>query len=130
MKRLSAVLFLVCIGLFSCKKTNEEKCAFVPDAKNISVIVKIENFEDSVASIATKKQLANFLTRHPALRDHFFGRESYPSDSIFINELYRRFTSPSIDTLLIETHRVFGNLKTWLGGTHHSAGEACAYWPA
>ena len=110
MKRLSGALFLVLMGLFSCKKSNEEKCAFVPDTKNISLEIKIETFEDSVASFTTKKQVINFLAHHPPLRDHFFGRESYPSDSIFINELYRRFTSPSIDTLLMETHRVFGDL--------------------
>src|SRR6185436_8465399 len=34
---------------------------------------------------------------------------AYPSDSAFINELFARFSHPSIDTLLTETHRVFGN---------------------
>jgi hypothetical protein len=108
MKRLSGTLVLVLIGLFSCKKDREEKCAFVPDIK--SVALQIEPLEDSISSIKSKTQLVNFLTHHPVLRDHFFGRTGYPSDSIFINELYRRFTDPHIDTLLMETHSVFGDL--------------------
>jgi len=109
MKRLSCVLVLM--GLFSCKKDKEEQCAFVPDTKRIAIDLQIESLEDSVSSITTKTQLVNFLTHHPVLRDHFFGRAGYPGDSIFINELYHRFTSPHLDTLLMETHRVFGDLS-------------------
>jgi hypothetical protein len=39
----------------------------------------------------------------------FFHHQDYPNDSIFINELYQRFTSPSFDTLLMETKKVFGD---------------------
>jgi hypothetical protein len=62
-----------------------------------------------MTTFSTRKQLSSFLTRHPVLRDQFFGRANYPSDSVFINELFRRFTNPHFDTLLMETHRVFGD---------------------
>ncbi len=110
MKRLPSFLLLALVGLISCKKDNEEKCVFVPDTKGLSIDLKIESLEDSLPAIISKTQLVNFLTHHPALRDHFFGRAGYPNDSVFINELYNRFTNPHIDTLLMETHRVFGDL--------------------
>jgi hypothetical protein len=88
---------LLLIVLFACD-SNEKK-----------IEVKFQSLEDSLASINTKNQLVGFLTRHPELRDSFFGREAYPDDSVFINELFNRFSHPAIDTLVMETHRVFGN---------------------
>lgn len=112
MKKLSFAAVLVLMSLFGCeKKDKEEQCAFVPDTKHITVDLRIERLEDSVASINTKTQLVNFLKHHPVLRDHFFRRAGYPGDSIFINELYHRLTNPAIDTLLMETNRVFGDLS-------------------
>lgn len=97
--------------LISCKKDKEEQCAFIPNKKGIAVNVKIESLEDSLPSITSKQQLVDFFGRHPVIRDSFFGRNQYPNDSVFINELYNRFTNPHIDTLLLETHRVFGDLS-------------------
>jgi hypothetical protein len=109
MKRFALVFFCVCAGLSGCKKDREEKCAFVPDVSRVPIDLKIESLEDSLPSISTKTQLVTFLTHHPELRDHFFGRSRYPDDSVFINELFRRFTNLSMDTLLLETHNVFDN---------------------
>jgi hypothetical protein len=53
--------------------------------------------------------LVKFLTRHPILRDQIFRRDEFPNDSVFINELYARFTNQHIDTLLSEVNRVFGD---------------------
>ncbi len=109
MKRF--VTAILCVGacLSACKNDREEKCAFVPDAKGVPIDLKVEPLEDSLPSITTKTQLVAFLTHHPNLRDHFFGRSRYPNDSIFINELYRRFTNLAMDTLAMEAHHVFGN---------------------
>jgi len=57
----------------------------------------------------TKQDLVRFFSHHVALRDVFFGRKNYPNDSVFINTLFRRFTNPAMDTLLTETHHVFGD---------------------
>ena len=94
--------------LFSCGQSAEEKCVVSQESK---VELKFQSFEDSIPSIQTKKQLVSFLTRHPELRDIFFGRGNYPSDSVFINSLYNKFTHPGFDTLLIETKKVFGDLS-------------------
>jgi hypothetical protein len=107
--RSLTVFLCVWAGLSGCKKDSEEKCAFVPDTKSIPIDLKFESLEDSLPSITNKAQLVAFLTHHPHLRDHFFGRSRYPNDSIFINELYHRFTNLAMDTLLREVHNVFGN---------------------
>src|SRR5258706_12333180 len=109
MKRFVTVFLCISAGLCSCKKDFEKKCAFVPDTKGIAIDLKIESLEDSLPNVTSKIQLVAFLTHHPDLRDHFFGRSRYPNDSVFINELFHRFTNLSMDTLLSETHNVFGD---------------------
>jgi hypothetical protein len=103
----SVLFFVIVIAmLISCEPTSEEKCVVSPDIK---VELNFKSYEDSIPSIQTKKQLVGFLTRHPELRDIFFGRGSYPLDSTFINQLFKKFTHPAFDTLLIEIKNVFGD---------------------
>lgn len=111
MKKIVAVLLLASAGLSSCENDTEEKCAFIPDTQPAEADVMIESLEAQLPAIQTKKELVDFFSNHPAIRDHFFSREGYPNDSAFINILYNRFTSPHIDTLLMETQSVFGDLS-------------------
>jgi hypothetical protein len=103
------VFIAVVLALGSCSNEPEERCAFVPNTENISVELRWESLENQLPSITTKKELVDFLGSHPTMRDAFFNRSSYPDDSVFINELYHRFTNPHIDTLLEETKNVFGD---------------------
>jgi hypothetical protein len=100
---------MILLGMIACNSDRTEKCAFVPDTKNISIDLQWEPLEDSLPSFTTKEQLTGFLTRHPAIRELFLGREEYPSDTAFINDRFRKFSNPHIDTLLMETHRIFGD---------------------
>jgi len=100
---------LVVLLLFSCDPDGEKGCAFIPETESIKPNLVFESLEDSLPAITTKAQIVNFLTRHPDTRDFFFNRQAYPDDSVFVNRLYSRFSNPHIDTLLLETHRVFGN---------------------
>ncbi len=100
---------LVWLLLISCVDEKKDECASAPDTSAIGITLNFQSLEDSLPSITSKGELVSFLTRYPEIRDHFFQRPQYPSDSAFINELYRRFTNPHLDTLLQETHRVFGN---------------------
>lgn len=99
---------LLAFAIFSCKE-DRESCAFQPDVNNIAVSIQWSSLEDSIAGIRSKPELVNLLTRHPHLRDVMLNRPGYPSDSVFINELYARFTNPHIDTLATEVRRVFGD---------------------
>lgn len=99
------ILFLT----VSCSTGEEEKCAFIPDTSSVILDLRFESLEDSLPAVTSKDQIAHFMTRHPDTRDFVFSRSAYPNDSVFINRLYSRFTNPHLDTLLQETHRVFGN---------------------
>jgi hypothetical protein len=105
-----SLLTAICVLLLTaCGGSGGEKCAFIPEISSVRIDLTFESLEDSLPVISNKSQLVGFFTRHPEMRDLFFNRQTYPSDSAFINELFKRFTNPHIDTLLIETHRVFGN---------------------
>lgn len=112
--RLRSILVLVAFAIYSCKE-DRESCAFQPDTSKHVVDVRWESLVDPIAGISSKTELVALLTKHPLLRDVMLNRPGYPSDSVFINELYARFTNPHIDTLVMEVHRVFGDereLKT------------------
>lgn len=109
MKNSVVYLFILVLVAAACNSDRTEKCAFVPDTENIAIDLKWESLEDSLPSFTTKEELTGFLTRHPAIREFFLGREEYPNDTTFINDRFRKFTNPHIDTLLMETHRVFGD---------------------
>jgi hypothetical protein len=102
------LLLLVSGVLFASCKRDGEKCAFQPPVST-SIEVNFQSLEDSLFTFATKQELVDFFSRHVALRDVFFNRHGYPTDSAFINQLYQRFRNPSFDTLRMETKRVFGN---------------------
>ncbi len=108
-RRILFSLLVVVLGLAGCDNDKTAKCAFVPDIKNIKIDLQWESLEDSLPAITTKEQLSGFLQRHPHIRDIFLSAGEYPSDTAFINDRFRKFTNPHIDTLLTETHRVFEN---------------------
>jgi hypothetical protein len=104
------LLFIVLlIQVWGGCSADRERCAFVPDTANIQISLEWESLEDSLPAITTKKQLVSMLSRYPVLRDEFLGRRAYPDDSTFVNDRFQRFTNPHIDTLLSETHNVFGD---------------------
>lgn len=109
MKKLLGFVVLM-VALWSCGKDEEDACVYVPETSDKTDIT-IERFEDSLPGIRSKKELVGFLTRQPVIRDHIFRRTQYPNDSVFINEIYQRFTNRHIQTLLAETKAVFGDLS-------------------
>ena len=115
----SLFLFVIVLAVWGCGKPNEE-CVFIPETSGIKVDFEFEHFEDSLANISSKQELVGLLTRQPLIRDYIFRRTEYPNDSIFINEIYRKFSNPGIDTLLKETKRIFGDLS----GLHAQFQEA------
>ena len=95
--------------LWACSAPETSECVFVPDASPADVDLRFEHLEDSLPAIRSKSELIGFLTRHPVIRDEMLRRAEYPNDSVFIGEMFSRFTNPGIDTLLRETRRVFGD---------------------
>ena len=93
---------LLLITALAC---SEKKNCEVKNPIEISFV----SLEDSLPNISDKQQLIGFLTRHPGIRDLALHRQSYPDDSVFFDELYRRFTHPSMDTVLMDVKKVFGD---------------------
>lgn len=100
---------LIVMPLFWSCKSDQEKCAFIPDHSNIVVHVEFEHYEDSIPNFKSKQHLIDFLTRNPLMREHFFRRKEYQDDSLFIRKLYAAFSHPAFDTLLMETRKIFKN---------------------
>jgi len=94
-----------------CLEEETENCVFIPDVVSGTVDIQFEELQDSLAGMRSKNELVSFLKKHPAISNNFFRRSEYPDDSAFINNLYKKFTNPAIDTLLDETRRVFGDLS-------------------
>src|SRR5688572_24441904 len=107
MKKL--IFIFVAMLLWNCGGTEEEACVFIPEVPAAELELEFQHFEDTLANIKTKQQLIAFLTRQPLIRDEMLRRSEYPDDSVFIDEMFKRFTNPGIDTLLAETKRVFGD---------------------
>lgn len=107
-KSLSAGIFCMALLLFSaCSNDSSETCEYAPEAPP-AVVVNWVSLEDSLPAIQSKEELVSYFGRHVTQRDIFFNRTAYPDDSIFIQASYQKFTHPSIDTVLMETKRVFG----------------------
>jgi len=107
--RACSVWFITVVIFFSGCGDPEEKCAFVPETSNIVLEMEFVSLADSFVNTSSKEQLVKLLDHHRVMRDYFFRRDQYPNDSVFVNELYRRFTNPHIDTLRKEVQRVFGD---------------------
>lgn len=102
--------FVLLFLLWSCDRSETEECVTTPAVRE-RVSVSIEQFQDSLIQVKSKHELVGILTRQPLIRDYIFRRTEYPDDSVFINELYNRFTNPHLDTLASEVKRVFGDLS-------------------
>ncbi|MBS1487682.1 MAG: gliding motility lipoprotein GldB [Bacteroidetes bacterium] len=101
-----ACWMLLLVGVASCDSDREVQCLHDPQKK---IAISFTPIEDSLPAIRNKKDLAHFFSRHLEIANIFFKRQNYPNDSAFINHYYRWFSHPSMDTLLLETKKVFGD---------------------
>jgi len=107
MKKL--ILIFLAFLFWKCSETEKEACVYVPEVSSADLQLDFRHLEDTLASIQSKGELVAFLTRHPLIRDEMLRRAEYPNDSVFVNEMFRRYTNPGIDTLLRDTKRIFGD---------------------
>ena len=109
MKFKAAACFIITTFLIAGCGEEKEECAFIPDTAGTSVDLQFESLADTLVNLSSKTELVKLLDRNRGLRDYFFKRDQYPNDSVFLNQLYNRFTNVHIDTLLMETRKVFGD---------------------
>jgi len=108
MNKFLFVGILALSWLTGCKGEKEE-CVFKPEA-TAKIDLQLEPLQDLFVNITSKDELIKLFTRYPLIRDEIFRRVEYPTDSVFVREIYARLTNPHLDTLLAETKRVFGDL--------------------
>lgn len=128
MKYLSISLLAISLFFSSCGEKLSE-CVFTPETKSIELTVEIEQLQEKLVSITTKDELVELLSNNPLLRDDFFRRPEYPNDSVFINTLYAKFSNPHMDTLLMETKRVFGDASFLETEFHQAFTNLKYYYP-
>jgi gliding motility-associated lipoprotein GldB len=128
MNKTLSVVTLSLVMLAGCGPEKEE-CVFKPETSDIRLNIKVEQLQDSFINVQSKRQLVELLTRYPAIRDEIFRRAEYPSDSIFVNEIYARMTNPYLDTLLLETQRVFGDLEKLTADFEEAFSNLTYYYP-
>jgi hypothetical protein len=128
MKKFLLLAFLAPI-FWSCGRDVEtEECATAPvNAPEIDL--QFENLQEQIAALKTKKEVIRFLSRNPSFRDYILRRGEYPDDSVFVNEMYFRFTNPAIDTLVMETKRVFADLSGLRSQFDEAFSNIKAYYP-
>lgn len=122
------MVLCACLWAGCSHEPDEEGCIEVPAAPE-KIAITIEQFEDSLAHVPSKKAMVALLTRQPLIRDYIFRRTEYPDDSVFINELYNRFQNPHFDTLLQETKRVFGDLSGLRAEFSEAFSNMAQYYP-
>lgn len=111
MLRILVLSLITCSILSGCGDKTKDECISSPKTDDIALQLEWEELHDSLAEVKTKTEMVRLFTRHPLVRDYVFRRTEYPDDSTFINEVYKRLTNPGIDTVLMETNRVFGDLS-------------------
>ena len=108
LKVITLFVGIMIILTTGCDRKKEEACVFVPPVKE-KVSLEFVSLSDSVVNINTKGELVSFLERYPVIRDYFLRRSMYPNDSVFLDELFKRFTNNYLDTLRADVKRVFGD---------------------
>lgn len=123
------LVILIALLMWGCDKAEKEECVVKPDVSGIDLTIQFEHLEDSLVNISSRKELTRLLGRNPALRDYIFRRAEYPDDSAFVNSLYDKYTNPAIDTLLMETKRVFGDLSNLKSQFEEAFHNIKSYYP-
>ncbi|MFD2512708.1 gliding motility lipoprotein GldB [Pontibacter locisalis] len=99
-----AVLFLA----FGCK---DEGCEIPSEIAEIPVDIEIERLEKPFYAADTKAGMADFIKTNPLFADKYLQRDQYPADSLLINPLLELATNESLDTLVQESSKRFGNMQ-------------------
>lgn len=123
---MTKFLPLVFLLLVACSGS-ENECADAPAPAPVQVT--IEALEEKLVQVNSKAELVALLDKHKQLRDYFLLRSEYPNDSVFINDLYQKFSNAHIDTLLAETKRVFGTKEKLQKDLNEAFGRIKVHYP-
>jgi hypothetical protein len=123
---MTKFLPLVFLLLVACSGS-ENECADAPAPAPVQVT--IEALEEKLVQVNSKPELVALLDKHKQLRYYFLLRSEYPNDSVFINDLFQKFSNAHIDTLLAETKRVFGTKEKLQKDLNEAFGRIKVHYP-
>ncbi len=106
-KYSAILLFFLPWILSSCD--TDSGCPRQVDTSGIPLSITIEALEKEIRNIEEPAALRAFMARNPILSEFFFKKSPQANDSLWIEEILQRFKNPHIDTLFMETERVFGD---------------------
>lgn len=107
------ILIWITIIFFTtaCSDQNNNACVDQPDISDITINLEVEQLHDKLLDVGSQEELKELLKKHRVITTYFLNPEQYPNEDVMIDELYRKFTNPHIDTLQMEIDRVFGDLS-------------------
>lgn len=96
----------------ACTDSNNNGCVDQPDISEVSINLEIEYLHDKLLNVESKEELRSILKKHRVITTYFLKPEQYPNEDVMIDELFKKFSNPHIDSLQMEIDRVFGNLSS------------------
>ncbi|MBC5994717.1 gliding motility lipoprotein GldB [Pontibacter cellulosilyticus] len=102
------LILAVLLLSFGCKKKG---CDIPEEVAEIPVQVKIERLEKSFFEADTKQEVAQFLNENPLFAEKYLQRSEYPADSVLVTSLLPLTTNASLDTLVQEANKRFGDME-------------------
>lgn len=109
---LNSICLVVILATVSCSSSSNNECAYQPDISDIEINIEIEQLQGELLNVESKEELRAFMQKHPIITRFFLQPELFPNEEVMIDVLFKRFSDPNIDTLLMETDRVFGDLSS------------------
>ncbi len=120
MNRSLLGLLVISIVLFHC---SSDSCREHPDIDPAKIELQVERLEEIMFDLDSKPAVAKFLQSKPSLVWEFLGRAQYAHDSVLVNNILRLSKDPYVDTLRLETRRIFGDFS----GIEEEFQQAFAY---
>ncbi len=110
-KTIILIWITIIVFTTACSDQNNNACVDQPDISDITINLEVEQLHDKLLDVGSQEELKELLKKHRVITTYFLNPEQYPNEDVMIDELYRKFTNPHIDTLQMEIDRVFGDLS-------------------
>ena len=101
------LILAVLLLSFGCKN---KSCDIPEEIAKIPVQVEIGRLEKPFFEAENSKDIVTFLNANPLFANKYLQRGEYPSDSVLANSLLPLATNASLDTLVQEAIKKFGNM--------------------
>jgi len=109
----SSVIFFTIISIvfWGCE---EKRCKDIPDLSSIEIDVTRIKLEDQLMNMGSWNDVEVFLGKNRVFADYFLHANQYPHDSILAKRVFKLLKAPAVDTLFMESNRIFANMDNIL----------------